>query len=123
MLGRQERIALLLLVGVAVTVVTAHAVLSMIGKKPFAHLYTENSPDGELVIVEGTITRAVLIENGGHLSLVVDNTSVFVPASAAQGIVVHKGDTIVAYGIVQTYRGEKEIVISSAEDIRITTIP
>ena len=123
MLVRQERIALLLLIGVAVTVVAAHAVLSMIGKQPFAHPYNENSPDGELVIVEGTITRAALIENGGHLSLVVDNTSVFIPAPAAQGIVVHKGDTIAAYGIVQTYRGEKEIVISSSEDIRITTNP
>jgi len=36
---------------------------------------------------------------------------------------VHKGDTISAYGIVQTYRGKKEIVISSADDICITTIP
>jgi DNA/RNA endonuclease YhcR with UshA esterase domain len=123
MLGRQERIALLLLVGVAVTVFAAHAVLSMIGKPPFAHSYTENSHEGDLVLLEGTVTRAALIENGGHLSLVVNNTSVFIPSSAAQGLVVHKGDTIVAYGIVQTYRGEKEIVISSAEDIRITTIP
>lgn len=123
MLGRQERIALLLLVGVAVTVVAAHTALSMIGKEPFAHPFTKNSPDGELVTVEGTIAKAALIENGGHLSLVVNNTSIFIPASAAQGIVVHKGDTIVAYGIVQTYRGEKEIVISSAEDIHITTIP
>lgn len=123
MLGRQERIALLLLVGVAITVVAAHAVLSTIGKQPFAHPFTENSPDGELVLVEGTITKAVLIENGGHLSLTVNNTTVFIPATSAQNIVVHKGDTILAYGIVQTYRGEKEIVISSAEDIRITTIP
>jgi len=123
MLGRQERIALLLLVGVAVAVITAHAVLSMIGKQPFAHPYTENSADGDLVIVEGTIARAALIENGGHISLVVNNTTVFIPASAAQDLVLHKGDTISAYGIVQTYRGKKEIVISSSEDIRITTIP
>jgi len=123
MLGRQERIALLLLVGVAVTVVAAHAVLTMIGKQPFAHPFTENSADGDLIIVEGTIARATLIENGGHLSLVVNNTTIFIPASAAQGIVVHKGDTISAYGIVQTYRGKKEIVISSADDICITTIP
>jgi DNA/RNA endonuclease YhcR with UshA esterase domain len=123
MLGRQERIALILLIGVAITVVAAHTVLSIIGKQPFAHPYTENSPDGDLVLVEGIITKAALIENGGHLALVVNNTSIFVPASVAQGIVVHKGDTMVAYGIVQTYRGEKEIVISSAEDLRITTIP
>jgi DNA/RNA endonuclease YhcR with UshA esterase domain len=123
MLGRQERVALLLLVGVAVTVVTAYTVLSMIGKHPFAHPFTGNSTDGELVIVEGTVERATIIENGGHLALQVNNISVFIPATASQNLIVHKGDTILAYGIVQTYRGKKEIVISSAEDIHITTIP
>jgi len=123
MLGRQERVALLLLVGVAVTVVTAHAVLSTIGKHPFAHPFTANSSDGELVMVQGTVDRATIIENGGHLALQVDNVSVFIPATASQDLVVHKGDILLAYGTVQTYRGKKEIVISSAEDIRITTIP
>jgi DNA/RNA endonuclease YhcR with UshA esterase domain len=122
-LWRQERIALVLLVGVAITVIAAHAVLSMIGKQPFARPFSENSMDGELVTVEGTVGRAMLIENGGHLALTVNNTTVFIPATAAQGLVVHKGDTILAYGIVETYRGKKEIVISSAEDIHITTAP
>ena len=123
MLWRQERIALVLLVGVAVTVIAAHAVLSMIGKQPFARPFSENSMDGELVAVEGMVGRATLIENGGHLALIVNNITLFVPATAAQDLIVHKGDTILAYGIVQTYRGKKEIVISSAEDICITTIP
>ncbi|MGA2121010.1 MAG: hypothetical protein ABSG49_03080 [Methanoregula sp.] len=123
MLGRQERVALLLLVGVAVTVVAAQVVLTMIGKQPFAHPFSENSADGELVIVEGAVEKATLIENGGHLALQVNNISVFIPATAARNLSVHKGDSILAYGIVQTYRGKKEIVISSAEDIRITTIP
>ncbi|MCK9632198.1 MAG: hypothetical protein M0R30_11225 [Methanoregula sp.] len=123
MLWRQERIALVLLVGVAVTVIAAHAVISMIGKQPFARPFSENSMDGELVAVEGMVGRATLIENGGHLALIVNNITLFVPATAAQDLIVHKGDTILAYGIVQTYRGKKEIVISSAEDICITTIP
>ncbi|MDD1695025.1 MAG: hypothetical protein LUQ71_09910 [Methanoregula sp.] len=123
MLGRQERIALVLLVGVAVTVIAAHAVISMIGKPAFAHPFTENSSDGELVTIEGTVWRATPIENGGHLALIVNNTTVFIPVTAAQDLVVHKGDTVLAYGIVQTYRGKKEIVISSAEDVRITTNP
>jgi len=123
MLGRQERIALLLLVGVALTVVTAHGVLSCIGKQPFSRPFTENSPDGELVTVEGNIGRVSLLENGGHLALLVDNITVFVPASSAQGLTVHKNDTVFIYGIVQTYRGKKEVVVNSAEDIRITTTP
>ncbi len=123
MFMRQERIALLLLVGVAVIVVTAHAVLTMVGKQPFAHRFSEASADGELVFIDGSVGRATQIENGGHLSLLVNNVTVFIPATAARDLVVHRNDTLHAYGIVQTYRGKKEIVISSAEDIRITTVP
>jgi len=32
---------------------------------------------------------------------------------------LQKGDRISVYGIVQTYRGKKEIVVSTAEDVRI----
>ena len=123
MLMRQERIALLLLVGVTVMVVTAHAVLIMIGKQPFSHPFSDHSADGELVRIDGRVERVTVIENGGHLSLSMKNTTVFIPSSAAQGLVIHKNDTIVAYGIVQTYRGKKEVVVNSGEDIRITTIP
>jgi DNA/RNA endonuclease YhcR with UshA esterase domain len=123
MLIRQERIALLLLVGVAATVLMAHAVLTMIGKQPFARPFTEQSPEGELVMVEGTVGKVTLIENGGHMSLSVDNITIFIPASAGNSRVIHKNDTIRTYGIVQTYRGKKEIVVSSSDDIRITTIP
>ncbi len=123
MLMRQERIALLLLIGVAVVVVTAHIVLAMVGKQPFAHPFSDASVDGELVAIEGAVGRATLMENGGHLSLLVNNVTVFIPAPAARGLVVHRNDTIRAYGIVQTYRGKKEVVISAAEDIRITTVP
>ncbi len=123
MLMRQERIALLLLVAVAGIVLSAHAMLTFAGKEPFARPFTESAADGELVIIEGNVDRATLIENGGHLSLQVHNVTVFVPASASGNLVVHRNDTITAYGIVQTYRGKKEILIGSPEDIRITTLP
>ena len=123
MFMRQERIALLLLIGVAAVVITANCTLSLIGKEPFARPFFENSPDGELVVIEGTVSRVNIIENGGHLSLLVANTTIFIPAPAAQGRVLHRNDTIRAWGIVETYRGKKEIVVSNADDLRITTIP
>lgn len=123
MLMRQERIALLLLVGVAIIVITANSALTIIGKQPFARPFSENSPDGELVVIEGTVSRVTLIENGGHLSLLVANTTIFIPASAAGGLVIHRNDTVRAFGIVETYHGKKEIVISTAGDLLITTIP
>jgi len=121
MLMRQERIALLLLVAIAITVVVAHAMLSFLGKGTFAHPFTAESSEGELVHIGGPVERATVLENGGHLMIQVSNTTLFIPATAAGNLIVHKGDTIVAYGIVQIYRGKKEIVISTPEDIRITT--
>ena len=53
MFGRQERMAILLLLGVAVSVIAAHLILISLGKQPFAHPFTNSSADGELVIAEG----------------------------------------------------------------------
>lgn len=119
MFMRQERVALLLLAGVAVTVLGAHLVLTTLGKQPFAHPFTNASADGELVVIEGTVERAGVLENGGHMVLRVHNLSVFIPSQAAQNITLHEGDMISAYGTVQTYRGSKEIVVNSRDDIRV----
>jgi DNA/RNA endonuclease YhcR with UshA esterase domain len=119
MFMRQERVALLLLAGVVVTVLAAHLVLSAVGKQPFAHPFSTTSADGELVLIEGTVDRASVLENGGHLVLQVNNISVFVPSQAAQNLTFHQGDAITAYGTVQTYRGKKEIVVNSPDDIRV----
>lgn len=123
MLMRQERTALFLLVIVALIVVAAHVMLSFMGKGTFAHPFTSESVEGELVLIEGTVERATVLENGGHIMLLVRNTTLFIPATAAGNMVVHKGDRVYAYGIVQIYHGKKEIAISTPEDIRITTVP
>jgi len=119
MFERQERVAILLLVGVAIAVIVAHAVLAGLGKQPFARPFTNSSPDGELVIVEGKIDQITLIKNGGHMTLSVNNLSIFLPAQVVQAVSLQKGDRISVYGVVQTYRGKKEIVVSAAEDVRI----
>ena len=120
MFERQERVALLLLVAVAIVVIAAHLVLAGLGKQPFARPFSQNSSDGELVIVDGQVDRITLISNGGHMVLQVNNLSVFLPAQVAEGISLQKGDRILAYGTVQTYRGNKEIVVDSAGDIHVT---
>ena len=119
MLVRQERIAALLLVGVAVVVIGAHLALDSIGKQPFAHMFTNASADGELVTAEGTVSQVTLTRSGGNLVLHLDEVMVFVPAQAAEGVAVRKGDWISVYGTVQTYQGKKEILVSSGSDIRI----
>jgi DNA/RNA endonuclease YhcR with UshA esterase domain len=53
------------------------------------------------------------------MTLNVNNLSIFLPSQVVQAVSLQKGDRISVYGIVQTYRGKKEIVVSAAEDVRI----
>lgn len=119
MFERQERVALLLLVGVAIAVIIAHVVLAGLGKQPFARPFTNSSSDGELVIIEGQIDQITLTKSGGHMTVSMNNITIFLPAPVVQTVSLQKGDRIAVYGIVQTYRGKKEIVVSAAEDVRI----
>jgi len=119
MFGRQERVAILLLLGVALCVIAAHLILSTLGKQPFARPFSNNSADGELVFVGGTIDQITITKNGGHVNLYIDTITIFIPAQIAQELTFRKGDSISAYGVVQTYRGKKEIVINSGKDINI----
>jgi hypothetical protein len=120
MLGRQERVALALLIGVAIVVLAAHLVLSVLGNQPFAHEYSPDSSDGELVFIDGKIDQVSVTNSGGHRILEINGTVVFVPAQALPEFTLQKGEWITVYGLVQTYKGKKEIVPRSKEDIRIT---
>ena len=120
MFERQERVAIILLVGVAVAVIAAHLVLASLGKQPFARPFTNTSSDGELVFVEGTVDQIALTKSGGYMTVSVNNISIFMPAQAGQSVSLQKGDRISVYGTVQTYHGKKEIVVNAAEDIRVT---
>jgi len=118
MFGRQERVAILLLCGVAITVIAAHLVLVHLGKAPFASAYSQESPDGSLVRLDGPIDQATVIKNGGHIILTIRNVTVFIPSTVAGDHPFVKGTNVTLYGTVQTYEGKKEILIGSREDIR-----
>jgi DNA/RNA endonuclease YhcR with UshA esterase domain len=122
MFVHQERTAFLILIGVAVAVIAAHLVLGSLGKQPFARTFTNNSADGELVTIEGTVGQ-INILTGGYMAVQLENISVFVPAQVAEGLRIQKGDSIRVYGIVQTYHGKKEVILGSKDDIRIVTGP
>jgi DNA/RNA endonuclease YhcR with UshA esterase domain len=122
MFERQERVAILLLIGVALVVIMAHFMLAGLGKQPFARPFTNSSSDGELVVVEGQIDQITLTNSGGHATVRVNNLSIFLPAEVIQAVSLQKGDRISVYGVVQTYRGKKEIVVNAAEDIRILPV-
>jgi hypothetical protein len=119
MLLRQERNALLLLFVVTATVLTASAILTNIDKADIASEYTPLSDEGTLVHLQGLVEDIHTTKTGGHIAASVNNTSVFIPADVAGKITLHPGDRVSLYGIVQTYRGEREVVVSSPGDIII----
>ncbi len=119
MFGRQERLALLLLLVVSCTVITSHLILDHLGKRPFAIPYTDNSDDGELVILSGSVDALSVTQTGGHLILDLDNRTIFIPNQIASGLALSKGTNITVIGTVQTFRGKKEIAVQTASDITI----
>jgi DNA/RNA endonuclease YhcR with UshA esterase domain len=122
MLERQERAAVFLLLGIVIAVIIAHLILSSLGKQPFARPFTNNSMDGELVFAAGTIDHLVITQNGGHMNVFIESVTIFIPAQVVQELTLQKGDVISVYGIVQTYRGKKEIVVNSAQDISVVPV-
>jgi DNA/RNA endonuclease YhcR with UshA esterase domain len=122
MFEHQERVALLILIGVAIAVIAAHLILGSLGKQPFARPFTNTSADGELVMTEGTVNQISVTQNGGHMTVYLENLSIFIPVQVSEGLQIQKGDTIRAYGIVQTYHGKKEIILGSKDDLRIIAI-
>jgi len=122
MFERQERTAIFLLAVVAIMVIVAHLLLSAVGKQPFARPFSNKSADGELVVFQGQIDQVTLTKSGGNLILTINNLTVFLSGSAAQGLSCQKGDSVVVYGIVQTYRGKKEIMVESPADISVQSV-
>jgi DNA/RNA endonuclease YhcR with UshA esterase domain len=53
------------------------------------------------------------------MNLYVNNITIFVPSQVAQELTLRKGDSISLYGIVQTYRGKKEVLLNSKKDITL----
>jgi hypothetical protein len=105
----QERNALILLLVVIATLIILHFGVTACGKAAFAAPFSPDARD-----VQPTNT-------GGHLILMVNGTRIFFPDGADAGTGVMAGSTCTCTGEVQTYRGEREIVIASAGDLIIHT--
>lgn len=121
MLERQEKTALAVLVCVVGIVLAAHLLFDAVGRPMVAAPYSEEVPDGALVILEGRIEEVRRTSTGGHLVLTVNGTSVFLPQDVAAALELGEGEdeNVTLYGIAQTYRGKREVVVSAAADVRV----
>lgn len=116
-LVRQEKIAILILVVVIAIVLASAGILEVTGKGFFSKPYTPACADGELVYYEGIVEEQSLTATGGHKILVVSGMQIFIPSSCVKENWPKVGDTVSLYGVVQTFRGEREILIRARGDI------
>ena len=123
MLLRQERIALILLCIVAGGLIIVSAVLAGVDNATLATEYTADARDGIFVHLNGVAGEVRTTQTGGHIIASVNGTKVFIPSDTARDVALNPGDQVSLYGIVQTYRGEREIVVNSHTDITVLSTP
>ncbi|MDT8356877.1 MAG: hypothetical protein RQ758_00055 [Methanomicrobiaceae archaeon] len=116
----QERTAIILLASILVAIACAHLLIESQGREAFARPYSPESSEGELVSIEGLVEERHTTASGGHLLLRVRGVRVFVPATALPDQIPSRGDAVLAIGTVQTFRGEREVVVERASDLSIT---
>ena len=119
MLERQERTAFVVLVCVVGIVFAAHLLFDAVARPLVASPYSDEVPDGAFVLLEGKIEEIKKTSTGGHRILTVNGTVVFLPQDVAARLDLDRDASVMLYGIVQTYRGEREVVVASAADIRV----
>ncbi len=119
MLERQEKIALLMLVGVVAVIFAAHLLFDAFAMPLVAAPYSEDLPDGTLAVIGGRIEEIKATATGGHLILTVNGTMIFLPENVAATLEFSENESVTLYGTVQTYRGKREVVVNSARDIQV----
>lgn len=119
MLVSQERLTLLLLLGVIGAVMGIHLLITALGPGYFAHPFSSEAHDGDLVSLQGPVGPVTRTATGGHLLFPVDGITVFVPAETAAGIQVQQGEEVLVFGTVQVYQGKKEVMVRGPEAIRV----
>ena len=108
MFGREERIALILVLTVIVIIGTFAVFMENRGIDMFAASYSEDVGQGALVMISGTADEVRNTVAGGHITASVNGIRVFIPADAGCPLITD-GDYIHVNGIVDEYMGEREI--------------
>lgn len=117
MLEWQEKTALAVLVCVVVVIFATHLLFDAYARPLLATQYSMEVPDGTLVIMEGNVEEIRKTATGGHLILTIGETTVFLPENVASRLDLDKTENITLYGVVQTYRGKREVVVNSPGDV------
>ena len=123
MLEQQERTALGLLITILAILFAGHLILTALGNAPFAAPYSEDSREGDLVVVTGAVEGITPTSTGGHLLLTVNGTRVFIPSPASREVSFQVNETVRIYGIVQVFQGKKEVAVRDTGDVQKDPAP
>jgi hypothetical protein len=122
-LEKQERTALGLLIIVLAILSAGHLILTAVGNAPFASPLSEDSREGDLVVVTGVVEGITPTSSGGHLLVSVNRTRVFIPSPASREVSLQLNETVRIYGIVQVYQGKQEVAVRDARDVQRSSLP
>ncbi len=115
---RQELVPILILAGVTLVCICGSLILETVGRESFAEPYTPSLPDGTLVSWSGTVSGVTPVSSGDHLILTVNGVPVFIPSPYGLQIPA-VGEIVSVCGVVQTFRGKREILVEDPADVRI----
>lgn len=123
MLQKEERIIVVLLI---VSLAALSIFYLLPAAKGEAPEYSNNSKIGERVYASGVVSAKQPTKTGENLIVELNSNStkikLFIPRSAGAKEIANRikiGDRIRAYGVVQEYKGVREVVISSADEVMV----
>ncbi len=114
--GKEEKIAIILLLAVIAVSLVLFMVIDSAGKESFASPYSSSAGEGDLVIFRGPADEIIFTKTGGHIIVKSGNTGIFLRNAASQDVLPETGMIIHATGTVENYMGEMEIYVSDPAD-------
>lgn len=120
--GREEKMAILLLLTVVVISCIICFVLEDIGKYSFASPYGPSSEPGDLVFYEGIVDEIIYTNTGGHIIVKSEDTIIFIRKGAMNEINPKPGMQIQATGTIEIYKEEEEILVEGPGDVTFTVL-
>lgn len=115
-IGREEKVAISLLLAVVAVCGLLCLVLEDAGKESFASPYSQDSGEGDLVVFDGVVERVAYTNTGGHIIIDSGDAAIFIKNGAGSGLSPEPGMSVHAVGTLENYKGELEIYISNPSD-------
>ncbi|HJJ38930.1 MAG TPA: hypothetical protein O0X42_02225 [Methanocorpusculum sp.] len=114
MLTKPEKKAAVILLSVAVILILFYLGSVYLFPNLGVSAYSENSPDGSKVYLDGELISYKITTTGGHILMNVSGATVFVE-NGAESLRWKAGDRLHITGTVQTYGSTKEIAAKPSD--------